>query len=144
MQGTVGILQSALKNGFVSRYLHSPVSAYGVGLLYRSSIKRIVVTGSTASILQVLKEPKVFSEEDWNEQAIKEVEDEGRNASNMNKYRASKTLAERGLFTFVAMVNDMIHPTPIAAWDFYNKHKKDLTWDLTVMNPPFVSPSPMD
>ena len=35
-------------------------------------------------------------------------------------YCASKSLAER------------------AAWDFYNKHKSEVAWDVSVMNPPFV------
>lgn len=27
----------------------------------------------------------------------------------------------------------------LAAWDFYNKHKNSVKWDLSVINPPFVS-----
>jgi hypothetical protein len=38
----------------------------------------------------------VFSEKDWNEQAWQEVEEKGRAADVMQKYRASKTLAEKG------------------------------------------------
>ena len=65
-------------------------------------------------------EPRVFSEEDWNEASIAEVKEKGRAASNPGKYRASKTLAER------------------AAWEFWNKHKSQVQWDLVVVNPPFV------
>lgn len=32
----------------------------------------------------------------WNEQAIKEVEEKGRDALSISKYRASKSLGERG------------------------------------------------
>ncbi|KAF7376961.1 Ketoreductase azaE [Mycena sanguinolenta] len=44
----------------------------------------------------------------------------GRSALAMTKYRASKTLAER------------------AAWDFVAKHKTEIGWDLVAINPPFV------
>lgn len=30
----------------------------------------------------------------------------------------------------------------LAAWDFYNKHKASLSWDLAVINPPYVRPVP--
>ena len=26
-----------------------------------------------------------------------------------------------------------------AAWDFYEQHKAEIKWDLTVINPPYVS-----
>ncbi|KAJ7849174.1 D-lactaldehyde dehydrogenase [Mycena leptocephala] len=74
------------------------------------SVKRVVVTSSCAAVLQVEPEPKTFSELDWNKQAPKEVEEMGRAASPITKYRASKTLAER---------------------------ERDW-WDLVVINPPFV------
>ncbi len=63
---------------------------------YSSSVQRIVVTSSCASVLHVSPEPKVFSEVDWNEQSIKEVEEQGKDAPGIAKYRASKTLAEKG------------------------------------------------
>ncbi|KAJ7103957.1 hypothetical protein B0H15DRAFT_766839 [Mycena belliarum] len=100
IKGTVGILESALKHG--------------------TSVKRIVVTSSTAAILQVEKDPKTFSELDWNEQAPRELAEHGSAVPTITKYRASKTLAER------------------AAWDFVKKHRSEITWDLVVINPPFV------
>jgi len=99
VNGTVSILQSAAK--------------YGQG------VKRIVVTSSCASVLEPGKD-KVFTEEDWNELAIKEVKEQGDKAPGITKYRASKTLAER------------------AAWEFYEKNKSDIKWDLSFLNPPFV------
>jgi len=100
VNGTVGILQSALRHG--------------------SSVKRVVVTSSCASVMHFSPHPLVFSEVDWNEQSIKEIEEKGSSAPNDLKYRASKTLAEK------------------AAWDFYNKHKSEIKWDLSVLNPPYV------
>ncbi|KAF5391121.1 hypothetical protein D9757_003042 [Collybiopsis confluens] len=100
VNGTLGVLKSALKV---------------------SSIKRIVVTSSAAAIQTVgLPERKVFSELDWNQLSIDEVNQQGKNASQPSKYRASKSLAEK------------------AAWDFYEKHKASVSWDLVVFNPPFV------
>ncbi|TFK81177.1 NAD(P)-binding protein [Polyporus arcularius HHB13444] len=100
VHGTLSVLNSALKHG--------------------SSVKRVVITASCASILEYGPEPRVFSEKDWNERAIREVNEKGRAAANGDKYCASKTLAER------------------AAWDFYNKHKSEVQWDVSVLNPPYV------
>ncbi|KAG2007013.1 D-lactaldehyde dehydrogenase [Coprinopsis cinerea AmutBmut pab1-1] len=100
VNGTLGILNSALKNGH--------------------DVKRIVITSSIAAITETLPHPKTFSEKDWNEGSLKEVKEKGRDTAVLTKYQASKTLAER------------------AAWDFYAKHKKEVKWDLTVINPPYV------
>jgi hypothetical protein len=56
----------------------------------------VVVTSSTAAVQYDSPNPRVFSELDWDDPAVEEVEKKGRTASNVNKYRASKTLAERG------------------------------------------------
>ncbi|KAF8155208.1 NAD-P-binding protein [Mycena galopus ATCC 62051] len=100
IKGTVGILESARK--------------------YGTSVKRVVVTSSCAAVMNISTTPQVLSELDWNDQAVKEVEEKGRAASNQAKYRTSKTLAER------------------AAWDFVKKHKSEIGWDVSVMNPPLV------
>ncbi|KAL0958148.1 hypothetical protein HGRIS_000315 [Hohenbuehelia grisea] len=100
VNGTVGILESALK--------------------YAPTIKRVVITSSSAAVLHIEPHPMVFTDEDWNEQAIQIVEKEGRLAPNMAKYRASKTLAEK------------------AAWHFIQSHSDQIAWDLVALNPPFV------
>ncbi|RPD63136.1 NAD(P)-binding protein [Lentinus tigrinus ALCF2SS1-7] len=100
LQGTLSVLHSALK--------------YGKG------IKRIVITASCATVLEYGPEPRVFSEKDWNERSIREVNEKGRAAAPGDKYCASKILAER------------------AAWDFHKQHKNEIAWDVTVLNPPFV------
>jgi hypothetical protein len=56
----------------------------------------VIITSSCAAVLHVADKPIVFSEKDWNEQAWKDVEENGRKAHPMQKYRASKTLAEKG------------------------------------------------
>ncbi|KAI5831152.1 NAD(P)-binding protein [Schizophyllum commune Tattone D] len=100
LQGTLGVLDSALKHG--------------------KAIKRIVITGSVASIVEERDTPAVFDESHWNEQAPREVEEKGVAAKPTSKYRASKVIAER------------------AAWDFVEKHAKEISWDLAVINPPLI------
>ncbi|KAJ7064076.1 D-lactaldehyde dehydrogenase [Mycena amicta] len=100
IKGTIGILESALK--------HAP------------TVKRIVVTSSVAAVLNVSDKPQTLNESNWNEQAVQEVEEKGRDASAASKYRASKMLAER------------------AAWKFVEEHKSEIGWDLVCVNPPLV------
>ena len=67
-------------------------------IIFSTSVKRIVVTSSCASVASTTSEPKIFSEEDWNEGAIETIKEQGKNALPATKYRASKTLAEKGMF----------------------------------------------
>ncbi|KNZ74715.1 NADPH-dependent methylglyoxal reductase GRE2 [Termitomyces sp. J132] len=99
VNGTVSILKSAQKNG--------------------SNVKRVVMTSSAASVLEIGVD-KIFTEANWNELAVREVKEQGDAAPGMTKYRASKTLAEK------------------SAWEFYNANKANLEWDLSILNPPFV------
>ncbi|THH09441.1 hypothetical protein EW145_g2001 [Phellinidium pouzarii] len=87
-------------------------------------LKRIVVTSSGTAVYEPgatdAKSTGVLNESSWNESSVTEVREKGRAASQWAKYCASKTLAER------------------AAWDFVEKHKSEISWDLTVLNPPYV------
>ncbi|KAI1752025.1 hypothetical protein F4782DRAFT_502952 [Xylaria castorea] len=93
INGTVGLLESV--------YRHAP------------SVKRVVITSSSAAILDQQQPTKVYTEADWcpvtEEQAL---------VGPANGYRASKTFAER------------------AAWKFVEE--KDPGFSLTVCNPPLV------
>ncbi|KAF5312061.1 hypothetical protein D9619_003767 [Psilocybe cf. subviscida] len=100
IQGTVGMLQSARKNG--------------------PNVKRVVITSSCGAVMSPPPVPTTFTEKDWNTQSPKEVEEQGNSSPPMTIYRASKVLAER------------------SAWAFYEEHKSEVKWDLTVINPPFV------
>ena len=94
IQGTVGILKSAFKNGWALLCVlegFSPNKIY-----YSTNVKRIVVTSSTTSVMYPPAVPTMFSEKDWNETGPKEVEEKGSKAPPMTIYGASKTLAERG------------------------------------------------
>ncbi|KZP04929.1 hypothetical protein FIBSPDRAFT_940735 [Athelia psychrophila] len=92
-----------------------------------SSVKRVVVTSSTAAILQDSTTspptPQFFSELDFNEQAEHFVKTQGKAAAPAHKYRASKTLAEK------------------AAWAFVKEN--NVGWDLVVINPPYVFGPPI-
>lgn len=93
VQGTLSILQSALTHGWVPPPLNRERPLTG---RHSKSVQRIIVTSSSAAVLQIQAEPKTFSELDWNEQAPKEAAEMGRAAPAMTKYRASKALSERG------------------------------------------------
>jgi nucleoside-diphosphate-sugar epimerase len=71
----------------------------------RSSVKRIVITSSVAAVRSYLPHDKVFTEADFNEQAIEVVEKEGKKANGIDKYSASKTLAEKGVFRCLLLGN---------------------------------------
>nr|GAT52696.1 D-lactaldehyde dehydrogenase [Mycena chlorophos] len=102
INGTTGILRSALK--------------------FAPTVKRVVVTSSAAAVVgnHFTQAVTTLSETDWNDDSVKLVEEQGREAPNGDKYRASKTLAER------------------AAWTFVNEHKSTISWDLVCLNPPLV------
>ncbi|KAI3317334.1 NAD(P)-binding protein [Xylariaceae sp. AK1471] len=93
INGTVGLLQAVYQNA--------------------PSVKRVVITSSSAAILDQSQPNKVFSEIDWcpitEQQAL---------IGPGNGYRASKTFAER------------------AAWKFVEEKKPNFS--LAVCNPPLV------
>ncbi|KAF9257414.1 NAD(P)-binding protein [Marasmius fiardii PR-910] len=100
IRGTVGILES--------------VERFGVG-----KVKRVVITSSCGAVSVAEDKPVSFDESDWNEAAIRMVQEQGRQALGFTKYRASKTLAEK------------------AAWDFVSANPS-LSWDIVTIQPPLV------
>ncbi|CAE7150519.1 unnamed protein product [Rhizoctonia solani] len=101
VRGTTGILKSVNK--------------------YGSTIKRVVITSSVASItdgMYHLKIPgTIYTENDWNTLSVQEIHEKGKDASG-EKYCASKVIAEK------------------AAWDFVEKVKP--RWDLVTCCPSLV------
>ncbi|KAF7343172.1 Ketoreductase azaE [Mycena venus] len=99
VKGTLGMLQSAAQNA--------------------PSVKRIVVTSSVASVVHwTSNRPTPWTEDDWNTKSITVVEEQGVQAPDVDKYCASKSLAEK------------------AAWDF--KKTNDVSWDLVTLCPPYI------
>ncbi|KAJ3039262.1 methylglyoxal reductase (NADPH-dependent) gre2 [Rhizophlyctis rosea] len=100
VKGTTSVLESALSQG-------------------NHQIKRIVVTSSFAALAHPAEPGYKFTEADWNDWAIKEVNEKG--ATNVDAgvaYRASKSEAEK------------------AAWNFIKE--KQPKFDVATINPVFV------
>lgn len=57
------------------------------------------------SVLEPVEPVHTFTEEDWNQVSIDEVEKKGTEAWRMHWYRASKTLAERAAWDFMKQNN---------------------------------------
>ncbi|KDN40497.1 hypothetical protein RSAG8_08117, partial [Rhizoctonia solani AG-8 WAC10335] len=94
LNGTLSVLESIGK--------HAP------------GVRRVVYTSSAAAIIDESKPlGTVFTDDNWNEFSVKEVEKNGRNAGK-HKYRASKVLAER------------------AAWSEAERQDR---WDLVAIHP---------
>jgi len=109
VQGTTSILNSALKHA--------------------SNLKRVILTSSGVAVLEVTTVPRVFTESNWNEAAVETVKTKGSEAGPFAIYCASKTLAEK------------------SAWEFVAAHKSEISWDLAVVNPslilgPSLGPAP--
>ncbi|KAF8305794.1 NAD(P)-binding protein [Clavulina sp. PMI_390] len=100
VSGTVGILKSVVKNA--------------------PSVKRVVITSSAASLLAPRPGPYTCTEADWNTSSPAQIEKLGRDAAPGDKYRGSKTLAEK------------------AAWEFMESNKEAIKFDLATMNPPYI------
>ncbi|KAF6741322.1 D-lactaldehyde dehydrogenase, partial [Ephemerocybe angulata] len=83
-------------------------------------LKRIVITSSVAALWTPSPGARTFSEDDWNTQYVSEVERLGSKTDPMTVYGASKVMAEK------------------AAWEFYNAHKSEVQWDISVINPSLV------
>ncbi|KAI0759540.1 NAD(P)-binding protein [Trametes elegans] len=94
VNGTINLLRSATTHG--------------------TDVRRIVLTSSIKAV--VGDQAKVYTESDWNDHAVKQVETKGKDANKTDIYAASKTLAER------------------AAWKYYEEHRSHLSWDLSVNN----------
>ncbi|KAH7918635.1 NAD(P)-binding protein [Leucogyrophana mollusca] len=82
VNGTLGMLQSAMKHG--------------------DALKRVVVTSSVAAVLHIGPEPQEFDEHDWNEQCLEVLArgDADPSVTTLVKYLASKTLAEKAVWKF--------------------------------------------
>ena len=102
-----------------------------------SDIKRIVITSSTVAVgLTPHKGP--YTEKEWNDPAVKEVDERGKEASGMAKYSVSKVRAEEGGPSIGVSFPVLISCVP-AAWEVYKANaSKTINWDLTTLNPPYV------
>ncbi|KAG9024852.1 methylglyoxal reductase (NADPH-dependent) gre2 [Tulasnella sp. JGI-2019a] len=106
VKGTTGILKS--------------IKEYG------KHVKRVVITSSATTVLShQLFEPDhkgevIMDESSWNTTSPKEVEEKGKDAPWIHKYRTSKILAEQ------------------AAWRFMEDNKNSIAFDLVTVIPTIV------
>ena len=75
---------------------------------HRDALRRIVITSSSKAIIGP-DNGRTYTEDDWADYVVKEVEEKGRDVTLEYIYDASKLLAERGasrhdLYTFVSHV----------------------------------------
>jgi nucleoside-diphosphate-sugar epimerase len=80
----------------------------------------VVLTSSAVASLELTTVPRVFTESSWNEASVEAVKTKGSAAGPFLIYCASKTLAEK------------------AAWEFVAAHKSKLSWDVAVINPSLI------
>ncbi|EJF56380.1 NAD(P)-binding protein [Dichomitus squalens LYAD-421 SS1] len=82
-------------------------------LAHGTDLKRVVITSSVRAVVQA--EARTYTEDNWAEDAVKIVEEKKNEANGMYIYGASKVLAEK------------------AAWNFYEKHKSEIVWDIVTI-----------
>ena len=83
-------------------------------------MKRFVLTSSVVAVREPSTVPRAFAESDWNNADVEAVKTKGSAAGPVAMYMASKTLAEK------------------AAWEFVAAHKSEISWDLVAINPPYI------
>ena len=105
---------------FIIPALHGTTSILNSALKYGSNVKRFVLTSSIVAIREPTTVPRVFTESDWNSVDVEAVKTKGSAAGPVAGYFASKSLAEK------------------AAWDFVASHKSEISWDLVSLNPPYI------
>lgn len=80
-----------------------------------------MLTSSIVAVCDVSAQlPVSFDESDWNDASVEAVNTKGIEAGPLAIYQASKTLAEK------------------AAWDFVAAHKSEISWDLVALNPVWI------
>ncbi|KAI0338324.1 NAD(P)-binding protein [Trametopsis cervina] len=89
-------------------------------LNYGTQVLRFVLLSSIAAIVDPHPGPIVFDDNNWSTACITNCREKGRDASQMDKYAAAKTLAERAL------------------WEFGTQHKDNMQFDLVALNPVMV------
>ena len=98
-------------------------------------MKRIVLTSSVRAVIQ---EPaRTYTEEDWADDAVKEVEEKKTSARGMSMYSASKVLAERGTSRWGLCAKRIFKLTwscLTAAWDFHAEHEHEIGWDVVAID----------
>jgi hypothetical protein len=80
----------------------------------------VILTSSVAAVREDTTAPRVFNESNWNNAAVEAVKTKGSAVGPVTIYLASKTLAEK------------------VAWEFVAAYGSQIPWDLVVINPPWI------
>ncbi|KAH6911538.1 hypothetical protein BKA70DRAFT_1538754 [Coprinopsis sp. MPI-PUGE-AT-0042] len=83
-------------------------------LKYKNDVKRVVITSSIVAVVKLADPPRAYDENDWNESSPEQL-----------KRRAQ-------MLAFMQ-----------SAWDFYERHKDGVSWDLITICPPLVIGAPL-
>jgi nucleoside-diphosphate-sugar epimerase len=89
-------------------------------LKHGSTVKRVILTSSAVAVFEWVTVPQVFTESNWNNAAVEAVKAKDSAVDPFTVYMASKTLAEK------------------AAWEFVAAHKSEISWDLVALNPVWI------
>jgi len=102
-----------------------------------------VLTSSISAVVNPSDKPGCWDETSWNADSPKDVEENGAKALQTSKYRTSKVVAEKGTFCGDAEFDPVprVYVDLTAAWKFVEDNKSSISWDLAVINPPFVRES---
>jgi nucleoside-diphosphate-sugar epimerase len=95
----------------------------GIQRVAKDTVKRVIITSSYAAVATFGPNEtpsKVYTEEDWNPVTLEQAEDAFAKGMKGPAYLASKKYAEQ------------------AAWEFQERNKAQVQWDLVVLNPPMV------
>ncbi|KAM5544002.1 hypothetical protein V8D89_002619 [Ganoderma adspersum] len=133
VRGVAGIVHVASPNGrpvpdpqmIIRPAVDATAGLVKSAIAHGDALKRIVITSSIKAILGP-EYGRTYTEEDWAEHAVKEVEEKGAEADGMAVYTASKVLAEK------------------AACKLREDNKDRISWDISVVCPGWVFGPPMD
>jgi nucleoside-diphosphate-sugar epimerase len=104
----------------LSSALVSHPSILNSTLKHGNALKRVVLTSLFVSVFEQTEVPRVFTESKWNDVSVEAVKMKGTGADPFTIYQASKTLAEK------------------AVWEFVATHSSEISWDLVAINPPWI------
>ncbi|KAF8900244.1 hypothetical protein CPB84DRAFT_1747506 [Gymnopilus junonius] len=104
---------------YIKPAVHGTVGILESARKFGDKVKHIVIMSSISAIhhSEIRHGPVTFDETTWNNEAIQAVQEKGKEIPPLTLYSASKALAEK------------------AAWDFYEKHKSEIQWDVTTVHP---------
>lgn len=100
-----------------TQHTQSGLAFNNLQLLFRHSVKRIVIT---STLLTIGRHRETISEDDWNDTAVEIVGRDGARADPWMVYQASRVHAER------------------ATWNFLEENRNSIQFDIVAILPVWV------